>query len=600
MKLDKSKIGLFVFFAVLLAAPYIIANYDVWSASANANLDQQTALERHGFYMEDVTAEWGVDFKHQAPQLDSKLKHIMPQVASVGASVSVVDFNNDSLQDFYVTNSAYGAKNALYKNNGDNSFTDVADSMGVASLNNKEEGVSMSAVWGDYDNDGYEDLFVTKWGKVALFHNEQGKKFSRVDLGDEFPSWINSNTAVWFDYDQDGLLDLFLGGYFHESIDLWNLETTEIMPESFEYAKNGGRKFLFHNLGNGKFEEVSKELGLVSNRWSYAASSTDLNGSGYPDLVIANDYGVDELFINNEGKEFINAGERAGIGFAPKSGMNVSFGDVMNRGEQAIYVTNISEQGVLIQGNNLWVPQRGKNNNIQFQNLAGSLGIELGGWSYGAQFGDLNLDGNLDLYVANGFVSDEKGTDYWYDFSMVAGGNKSIIADANNWPAMKGRSLSGYQENKIWINDGAGKFREVADAVGGSLDLDSRSVAMADLNNDGRLEVLVASQKGPLKIYTTNTAEQKNWISFSLKGTKSNASAIGASVRLFWNNQQQLQTVQSASGFSSQNQRPLHFGLGQVDKVNKAIVEWPSGQTDTLDSPSINKIHVLTEAAVHE
>ncbi|MCW9706507.1 CRTAC1 family protein [Fodinibius salsisoli] len=600
MKTKKSKIGLFVFFAILLATPYIIANYDVWSVDSNAAFDQQTALDRHGFYMEDVTEAWGVDFKHQAPKLDAKLEHIMPQVASVGASVSVVDFNNDGLQDFYVTNSAYETDNALYKNNGDNSFTDVADSMGVASLNNKEEGVSMSAVWGDYDNDGYEDLFVTKWGKVTLFHNDQGATFSRVELGDEFPEWINSNTAVWFDYDQDGLLDLFLGGYFHESIDLWNLETTEIMPESFEYAKNGGRKFLFHNLGNGQFEEVSNELGLVSNRWSYAASSTDLNGSGYPDLVIANDYGVDELFINNKGKEFVNAGERAGMGFAPKSGMNVSFGDVMNRGEQAIYVTNISEQGVLIQGNNLWVPRRGKDQNIHFQNLAGSLGIELGGWSYGAQFGDLNLDGYLDLYVANGFVSDEEGTDYWYDFSMVAGGNKSIIADANNWPAMKGRSLSGYQENKIWLNDGAGKFREVADAVGGSLNLDSRSVATADLNNDGRLEVLVATQKGPLKIYSTTTAEDKNWIAFNLKGTTSNKSAIGASVRLFWNNHQQVQSVQSASGFSSQNQHALHFGLGKAATVEKAVVEWPSGQVDTLKSPVINKTHLLTEAAVHE
>jgi hypothetical protein len=600
MGLQKSKIGVIAFFIILLAAPYILANYDVWKESGQATTDHQTAIERHGFYMEDVTAEWGVEFVHKAPTLDKKLDHIMPQIASVGASVSVVDFNNDGLQDFYVTNSDYGTSNALYKNNGNNSFTDVAAEMGIAALNNEEEGVSMSAVWGDYDNDGYEDLFVTKWGKVVLFHNEEGKKFSRVNLGDEFPDWINSNTAVWLDYDQDGLLDLFVGGYFHESIDLWNLETTRIMPESFEYAQNGGRKFLFHNLGNSQFEEVSKEVGLVSNRWSYAASSTDLNGSGYPDLVIANDYGVDELFINKQGKEFVNAGDRAGMGFAPKSGMNVSFGDVMNRGQEAIYVTNISEQGVLIQGNNLWVPENNKGQQVHFQNLAGSLGIELGGWSYGAQFGDLNLDGYLDLYVANGFVSDEKGTDYWYDFSMVAGGNRSIIADANNWPAMKGRSLSGYQENKIWVNDGAGKFREVADAVSGALDLDSRAVAMADLNNDGRLEVLIASQKAPLKIYTTKTAANKNWIAFNLTGSQSNASAIGASVRLVWDGQQQVQSVQSASGFSSQNQRSLHFGLGQAKEINEAIISWPSGQVDTLHRPTINKTHLITEAAVNE
>ena len=503
-KKKTSKIGLIIFFLLLLAVPYIIANYSEWGTG---DADRDSALNRYGFYLEDVTKEWGIEFKHQAPDLDSKLDHIKPQVASVGASVSVVDFNNDGYQDFYVTNSAHGTSNALYKNSGNNTFKDVAGSMNIADLNTEATGVSMNAVWGDYNNDGYEDLFLVKWGKPALYRNDQGNGFTKIALGDTFPDWVNANTAVWFDYDKDGLLDLFLGGYFHESIDLWNLESTEIMPESFEYAQNGGRKFLFHNLGEGNFEEVSKSMGLVSNRWSYAAASADVNGSGYPDLVIANDYGVDELFLNKEGKGFVDAGEQAGMGFAPKSGMNVSFADIMNRGELAIYVTNISEQGILLQGNNLWVPERTEGQKVQFKNLAGNFGVELGGWSYGAQFGDLNLDGYQDLYVANGFVSDEKGTDYWYDFAMVAGGNKNIIADAKNWPPMKGRSLSGYQENKIWLNDGAGKFREVADAVNGSLNLDSRAVAYADLNRDGALEILVATQKGPIKVYRNTVTD---------------------------------------------------------------------------------------------
>ena len=592
---SRSKTLLFLFFVALLAAPYIIANYGEWTDSAGSEIDRDTALERYGFYMEDVTSQWGVDFRHHAPQLDPRLDHIMPQVASVGASVSVVDFNNDGWQDFYITNSARGKPNALYKNLGNGSFKDVAAEMGVADLNTKETGVSMSSVWGDYDNDGYEDLYVSKWGKPALFHNDGGEGFSRVPLGDEFPDWINSNTAVWFDYDQDGLLDLFVGGYFHQSIDLWNLESTEIMPESFEYAQNGGRKYLFHNLGNGKFEEVSEELGLVSNRWSYAASSADIDGSGYPDLVIANDYGVDELFLNRDGKGFENAGNSAGMGFAPKSGMNVSFGDVMNRGELSIYVTNISEPGVLIQGNNLWVPMSGNSGDLQFRNLAGNLGIELGGWSYGAQFGDLNLDGHLDLYVANGYVSAEKGTDYWYDFSKVAGGNKAIISDARNWPAMEGQSLSGYQKNRVWLNDGSGKFREVAEAVGGSLELDSRAVAFADLDNNGTLEVLVASQKSPFKIYKTIVADQKNWIAFNLEGSRSNRSAIGAKVEVFWDSRRQVQLVSSASGFSAQNQRTLHFGLGEAEQVDRVVVEWPSGQKETITDPQINKIHALQE-----
>lgn len=594
----KSKILVGAFFLVLLAIPYILSNYGEWQKADNPRLDKSTALDRYGFYLKDVTEEWGIDFTHKAPELDSKLDHIMPQIASVGAAVSVVDFNNDGRQDFYITNSARGTSNALYQNLGNGSFKNVAPEMGIADLNNKETGVSMGSVWGDYDNDGYEDLFVYKWGKPALFHNDGGTGFTKVDMGAEFPDWVNSNTAVWFDYDQDGLLDLFMGGYFHQSVNLWNLETTKIMPESFEYANNGGRKYLFHNLGNGQFEEVSKELGLESNRWSYAAASADIDGSGYPDLVIANDYGVDELFLNRQGKGFVNAGDKAGMGFAPKSGMNVSFGDVMNRGELSIYVTNISEPGVLIQGNNLWVPASGNKENVKFQNLAGNLGIEQGGWSYGAQFGDLNLDGTLDLYVANGYVSADKGRDYWYDFSKVAGGNRSIISDAENWPPMEGQSLSGYQENKIWINDGAGKFREVAAAVGGSLDFDSRAVALADLNNDGTLEILVASQKMPFKIYKNTVAENKNWIAFNLEGTESNRSAIGAKVKVYWNSQHQVQVVKSASGFSAQNQHPLHFGLGRSDAVQKVVIQWPSGQVDTLNNPEINKTHILKEGAL--
>ncbi|MDX1639908.1 MAG: VCBS repeat-containing protein, partial [Balneolaceae bacterium] len=537
MSYNKSaKIGIVLFFIGLLATPAAIDKFQEWQVDDRQKEGMNEALNRYGFYMQDVTSQVGIDFTHTAPDLDPRLDHIMPQVASVGASVSVADFNNDGYHDLYVTNSARGTKNALYKNNGDGTFTDVAESMGVAALNETPEqtGTSMGSVWGDYDNDGYEDLLVFKWGKPELFHNDEGQGFTRVTEKANLPGWVNANTAVWFDYDRDGRLDLFIGGYYKEDINLWELETTKIMPESFEYSQNGGRKYLFHNLGNGRFEEVSEELGLVSNRWSFSAAAMDLDDSGYPDLVVANDYGVDELYINRQGKRFEEMGNQAGMGFSPKSGMNVSFGDIMNQGNYAIYVTNISEPGVLIQGNNLWMPVTSTSEKeLKFQNMAGNLGVELGGWSYGAQFGDLNNDGFLDLYVANGYISADQGTDYWYDFSKVAGGHKNIIEDAKNWPAMEGRSLSGYQENRIWLNDGAGRFQEVANAVGGSLKLDSRAVAFADINNDGTLDIMVATQGGPLKVYQTEVRDNHNWIAFHLKGTESNSSAIGAEVEVF-------------------------------------------------------------------
>src|SRR5665213_3354227 len=371
-----------IFFVGLLLTPLIVRKLSGRNASSQTKLDARDALANHGFYLTEVSHAAGIDFVHQGPALDSKLADSMPEVASMGASVSIVDFDRDGWPDIYVTNSAEGSKNHLYRNMHDGTFKDVSDEMGVADVNQVGTGVSMGAVWGDYDNDGYEDLYLIKWGRPELFHNNQGHGFTRVSDKAGLPPWINANTAVWFDYDGDGLLDLFVGGYYSEDVDLWHLKSTKMMPNSFEYADNGGRKYLFHNLGNGKFEEVSAKVGITSRRWALAAAAADLRGTGHPDLFIANDYGVSELYLN-DGKRFHEAGEQTGVGFAPKSGMNVAFGDIFNQGRYAVYVSNISEDGVLIQGNNLWVPREGTSgNSVRFENLARDMGVELGGWSF--------------------------------------------------------------------------------------------------------------------------------------------------------------------------------------------------------------------------
>lgn len=578
-----ARIVLSVLFIGLLLTPLVIRRVSSHRQSVKTKLDASAALARHGFYLTEVSKAAGVNFVHQAPTLDPKLNGIMPQVASMGASVSIVDFDRDGWPDIYVTNSAEGSKNALYRNQHDGTFKDVAGELGVADVNQPGTGVSMGAIWGDYDNDGFEDLLLIKWGRPELFHNDGGHGFTRVTEQTGLPPWINANSAVWFDYDGDGLLDFFIGGYYPEDVDLWHLSSTKIMPDSFEYAKNGGRKYLFHNLGNGKFEEVSAKVGISSRRWALAASAADLRGTGHPDLFIANDYGVSELYLN-DGKRFHEVGEETGIGFAPKSGMNVAFGDILNQGKYAIYVSNISEDGVLIQGNNLWVQKENTSrNSIRFENLARAMGVELGGWSFGAQFGDLNNDGNLDLYLTNGYVSLSRSRSYWYDFSKVAGGNSTIIGDAKNWPDMDGRSLSGYQQKHVWINDGAGRFVDVAQAVGVTDTYDGRSVAFADLWNRGVLDVIVANQRGPLLIYKNTVDPANHWIEFHLEGTKSNRSAIGAQVEIFWNGQQQVQEVSGGSGFAAENQRRLHFGLGKNAQIDKVVIHWPSGRTQTLD-----------------
>jgi hypothetical protein len=278
--------------------------------------------------------------------------------------------------------------------------------------------------------------------------------------------------------------------------------------------------------------------------------------------------------------------------------MNAAFGDILNQGRYSIYVSNISEEGVLIQGNNLWVPKEGTaGDRIQYENMAREMGVELGGWSFGAQFGDLNNDGTLDLYLVNGYVSADKDKSYWYDFSKVAGGNTSIISDAANWPAMQGRSLSGYQHKRVWMNDGAGRFVDVAQAVGVADQYDGRSVAIVDLWNRGVLDVVVANQRGPLLVYKNTASTENKWIAFELEGASSNRSAIGAQVRIFWNGQQQLQEVSGGSGFCSQNQRRLHFGLGKAGRVDKAEIRWPSGKVQTIENPSIGQLNKVKEPA---
>jgi len=590
-----TKIFLSVIFVIILIIP--IAMQMVAEQPVERKIDSEArkyALELFGFYLQEANRELGIEFVHKAPELDSKINHILPTIASTGASVSVVDFNKDGWNDFYLTNSRYGANNALYQNLGNGQFKDVADDLGIGNINETGTGVSMGSVWADFNNDGYEDLFIYKWGRPQLFVNDSGKRFLDVTNDAGLPDWVNSNAAIWLDYNNDGLVDLLIGGYYKENIDLWNLDNTLIMPESFEYATNGGRNFLMENQGDGQFIDVAYSKGLTSTRWTLAIGAYDFDQNGYPDLFIANDYSVDELYLNLGDDGFREMGREAKIGYAPKSGMNVSFGDVKNEGRFSVYVSNITEMGILLQGNNMWMPG-GDEQKLTFSNNAGALGIELGGWSYGSQFGDLNNDGFVDLYLANGYISGAKNNSYWYDYSKVTGGNKAIIADAMNWPAMKGRSQSGYQHNKIWMNSSAGVFADVSDYISSLPPLDSRAVAFVDLWNNGSLDVIVANQGNEVSILKNVATGVNNWISFSLEGTKSNRSAIGSKVTIEWNEQKQSQLVLGGIGFASQNQRAVHFGLGESDAVNRVIINWSSGIETIINSPDINKTHIIKE-----
>ena len=558
-------------------------------------------LARYGFVLQEVAHQSGIDFTHHAPTLDPALAPIMPQVASMGASVTVADFDKDGWPDIYVTDSAEGGQNHLYHNNHDGTFTDVAAKMGLADLNRPGTGVCMGAVWGDYDNDGYPDLLVYKWGRPELFHNDGGKGFTRVTESAGLPAWVNVNSATWVDYDNDGKLDLLICGYYPDGVDLWHLKNTRMMPDSFEFANNGGHKYLLHNLGSGKFEDVTQKMGMgADQRWTLAVGTADLRGTGFQDIVLANDYGAAEIYANDGGKGFREIGNSANVGYQAKSGMSLSFGDIQNSGQFALYITNISAPGNLVQGNNLWVPS-GQSQSLHYDNLAGEDGVEMGGWSFGAQFGDLNNDGTLDLFLTNGYISASREKDYWYDYSRISGGNGGIIADAKNWPPIKDMSLSGYERKHVWMNDGYGKFKDVAGAVGATDTHDGRAVAEADLWNTGALDVLVATQRGPLLLYKNTVTPNRHWAEFELIGTRANRDAVGASLRLYWKGADglevsQLQQVAAASGFCAQNDHRLHFGLGKNPTIEKAVIRWPDGRpAQTILAPQIDKLRVIQE-----
>ncbi|HEV2670214.1 MAG TPA: CRTAC1 family protein [Gemmatimonadales bacterium] len=570
----------------IVTAAFVAALVSVVMLNGRASGSAARAGET--IHLSEVAHASGIDFVHQQATLDPKIANLAPHVGALGACVSVADVNNDGWPDLYFTTSRFGAPNALYLNQQDGTFRDVAADAGVAFVNRPGEGVSMGAVWGDYDNDGYEDLLVYKWGYLQLFHNLGNGHFEDVTERAGLKRWMNSTGAVWFDFDRDGLLDLYVTGYFRSDIDFWHLKSTRIMQQSWEFASNGGKNLLFKNLGNGRFQDVTDSLGVGSTRWTLAAVAADFNDDGWPDLYLANDYGPEELFLNHEGKRFELA--RAGLEDDSKSGMAVALGDVYNRGRLDAFITNISERGFLFQGNNLrinFLRELGR-----FDEVATGV-VADAGWAWGAQFGDLNNDGLLDLVIANGFISADSGRDYWYAMSKIAGAQGNIFEDAKNWPPIGTASLSGYERSRVLLNRGQAGFVDVAEQAGVTDRLDGRAVAMADLFNRGSLDVIIANERGKALVYR-NAGGGGHWVELKLVGTHSNRSAIGAAVTVEFGGVRQRQVVDGGSGFCSQNDRRLHFGLGD-NALGRVTIRWPSGKEQVLDGLRADALHVITE-----
>lgn len=567
-----------------------VTGYVVWRGNMG---DAAPARTASGMRFEECAGSLGIAFTHRAPSVDEAVANIAAQITAVGAAVSVVDANGDGRPDLYAVTSDDGGLNALWMNRGDGRFEDAAGRAGLADVNQNGEGVSMGSVWADYDNDGDADCFLYRWGRGLLFRNDGDARFQDVTEGSGLDDWILSNGATWFDYDRDGKLDLFVGGYFSEEHDLWDLETTRIMQDSFEFSHNGGQNRIYRGNGDGTFVEVTEELGLEGTRWTYAAVAADLDRDGWCDLYLANDYGPEELWLNRGGESFELASD-VGLEGESKSGMCAALGDLSGGERLSVFVTNISKRGLLFQGNNLresFVHRGGP----MMQVASGPI-VDCG-WAWGAQFGDLDNDGDQDLVVVNGFISASRDRDYWYQMTKIGQATGDVIADAARWPAFEDRSLSGYERTHLFENLGlrGAHFREVGEATGVDDVHDGRAVAVADLFGDGTLDLIVANQGGPLLVYRNRTDARNHWLELDLVGTVSNRDALGAEVVLERGDERQLRVVTAASGFAAQNERRVHFGLGGDAAPVTLRIRWPSGREQVLEGVATDRVHVVEE-----
>jgi hypothetical protein len=537
----------------------------------------------------DITSVAGIRHTHHRPILDSKLVNIMSWVSSVGAAAAAGDYNRDGWMDLYVTDSAKGWPNHLYRNNGDGTFTDVAAAAGLADANG-DAGASMDCIWGDIDNDGWSDLYLVRWGYDALFRNNGDGTFTDVTAqrfrrrnGAPGTDWANGNAAVFIDFNHDGRLDIYVGNYFDE-VDLWHLANTRIMHDSFEKSRNAGRNFLYLQEPDGIFKEVGGAAGVDDRGWTLAVGAADVDNDGWPDLYCADDFGPDQLFLNNRDGTFRNVTGQA-IGHDTKKGMNVDFGDYDNDGWLDIYVANITTAEYLQEGNMLWHNDGTEDGHLTLTDVALEAGVYDGGWGWGAKFFDYDCDADLDIMAVNGFISAGAGN-YWYALASwtVTGSDPT---DAANWPPIGASSFSGYEKTRVWRNDGLVAFSERARELGLDSDRDGRGVVCFDLDNDGDLDVFVANQNQPPQLFRNEGPPTGHWMEVALEGDPrkgTSRDAVGARVTVVTAGGRQIRERDGGNGFSGQSDPRLHFGLGGETNVKLLEVRWPDGGLQYLEN----------------
>jgi hypothetical protein len=538
-------------------------------------------------WFEDVTRRAGLAAAHHNRVFHNPYADIMAGYTALGAAAAAADYDGDGYEDLFVTDSAEGARNHLYHNNGDLTFTDVAEAAGVAAGNDAENATA-DAIWFDYNNDGRPDLLVVRFGHSQLFENLGNGKFKDVTRQAGLDRYLNSITAVAFDYDHDGYLDLFVGNYF-QPVNLFHPGTPRFFPESFETAKNGGGVTVYHNNGDGTFSDVTAKVGMAGiSGWTLSIGHGDANNDGWDDVYVACDFGTDYFFVNNRDGTFSDRTATA-IGYDTKKGMNAEWGDYDNDGWLDVFVTNITDD-YMREGNFLWH----NNGNLTFTDVARETGTWETGWGWGGKFFDYDNDGWLDLYVVNGWVSAGPQSYVPDIFEMIVRPGVDL-ADARSWPPMGSKSLSGYEKKKLYHNEGGQLFRDQAARHGLDSVRDGRGIVVADFDNDGRMDLFVTNANAEPYLYHNVLPTGAHWLELELEGRKSNRDAVGTKVWVTAEGRRMLRFVDGGNGFAAQSTKRIHAGLGGAATAELVEVEWPSGLRQSFAHVAADHIYRLVE-----
>jgi hypothetical protein len=537
---------------------------------------------------EEIAKQAGVQVRHHTRRFKGDTGDVLRMFTSGGAAVAAGDYDNDGFDDLFVTDSDEGTTSRLFHNNGNMTFTDVTAKAGVGGGNDPRSIVA-DALWFDYDNDGWRDLLVVRFGTPLLYHNEHNGTFRDVTAASGLTKFGNTIAAITFDYDNDGRLDLLFGNYFKPA-NLLDLADPHVLPNDLDNAVNGGGVTLWRGDGRGHFEDTTAKAGLGNHTgWTLDVGHGDFNNDGLPDIYLACDYGPDKLYFNNGDGTFRDASEKS-IGVDTRKGMNVDVGDYDNDGWLDVYVTNITDE-YMKECNMLW------HNNADgtFTDVSRETGTCATLWGWAAKFGDYDNDGLLDLFVVNGLRSagPENYIPVLVDLITKPGVD---FTDVRGWPKIGNMTWSGYQKKKFFRNLDGHSFKEMSADAGVDNDKDGRGIAVADFDNDGRLDFYQSNADQESMFYRNASTGTGHWIELKLVGTKSNRDAIGARITVRTASRSMIREVDGGNGYAGQSSQRVHVGLGSDTAITSLQIRWPSGIVQTVNAP-IDKITTVQEAA---